>query len=64
MKTLGMDILIVVAIAIIMAIPVMLVWNAVVPNVTKDALTPINFCQALGISFLCNALFNNYAKGK
>jgi len=45
--------------AVIMAFPTMLLWNAVVPAVTKEAFTPIGLWQALCLNFLCGILFKS-----
>lgn len=47
------------AVSVILALPTMLLWNAVIPDITKDALTPITFWQALGLALLCTILFKN-----
>ena len=41
-------------IAFLMALPVMWLWNSIIPDVTKGAITELNFWQALGLNFLCN----------
>lgn len=45
--------------AVILALPTMWLWNALVPDITKEALTPISFWQALGLNFLCGILFKS-----
>lgn len=49
------------AMSLICAIPVYFLWNWLVPDITKEALTPITFWQAWGISFLCSMLFKSSA---
>ena len=39
-------------IALLYALPVMLIWNAVIPDVTNNTLTPLSFGQALGVAIL------------
>lgn len=50
-------VLVICVICLVVAFPVMLLWNWLVPDITQGALTPINFWQALGLSFLCQILF-------
>ncbi len=45
--------------AIILALPTMWLWNAVVPDITKNAVTTLTFWQALGLNFLCGILFKS-----
>lgn len=47
----------IVIVGILMALPTMWLWNAIVPDITKDAVTPIGFWQALGLNVLCGILF-------
>jgi hypothetical protein len=47
------------ALAVLMALPTMLLWNAIVPDITKNAVTELSFWQALGLNFLCGILFKN-----
>lgn len=49
--------LVVVVLALLMALPVMWLWNAILPDITKGAVTELNFWQALGLNFLCSILF-------
>ena len=49
-------------IAVILGLPIMWLWNAIIPEVTGAA--TINFWQALGLCFLCNLLFGNNVKVK
>ena len=42
-------------ISALIALPVMILWNAVVPGIF--GLTKINFAQAICLSLLCNFLF-------
>ncbi len=44
-------------VALIMALPVMLLWNVLMPDLF--GLTTITFWQALGISVLCSILFKS-----
>jgi hypothetical protein len=55
-------VLIVCVVCLVVAFPVMLLWNWIVPDITNGALTPLNFWQALGLSFLCHLLFGSSAK--
>lgn len=48
-----------VGIALLMALPVMLLWNALIPAIF--GLTTISFWQALGLSLLCSLLFKSYS---
>lgn len=48
---------------LIVALPVMLLWNWIVPDITKGALMPLDFWQALGLAFLCRLLFGSSGKG-
>lgn len=41
------------------AIPTWLLWNYLVPSITKGALTEITFWQAFWLNFLTSILFNN-----
>ncbi|WEK36563.1 MAG: hypothetical protein P0Y53_03540 [Candidatus Pseudobacter hemicellulosilyticus] len=41
---------------------VMLLWNAILPQVTSA--TPINFWQALGLLLLCKILFGGFGGGR
>lgn len=50
-------ILVIVLVCFIVAYPVMLLWNWLIPEITQGALKPIGFLQALGLIFLCNILF-------
>lgn len=50
-------VLVVCVVALLVALPVMFLWNWLIPDITQGALTPINFWQALGMSFLCQILF-------
>jgi hypothetical protein len=45
--------------AVLMALPTMLLWNALIPDITKNAFTEITFWQALGLNFLCGILFKS-----
>lgn len=49
----------VIVLAVLLALPTMLLWNAVVPDITKNAVTELTFWQALGLNFLCGILFKN-----
>ena len=46
-------------VALLITLPVMILWNLVIPDVTQRALTPISFWQALGISILSSLLFKS-----
>lgn len=50
-------ILMAVVLTLLSVIPVWLIWNAIIPTITKNALTEITFLQAFGITFLSNILF-------
>ena len=45
----------IVIIAVVLALPVMLLWNWTIPDIFS--LPKINFFQALGLSLLCGCLF-------
>jgi hypothetical protein len=49
------------ALAILMALPTMLLWNAIVPDITNYAVTELSFWQALGLNLLCGILFKSSA---
>jgi LytS/YehU family sensor histidine kinase len=49
----------VVLLAVLMTLPTMLIWNAIVPDITKNALTELSFWQAFGLNFLCGILFKS-----
>lgn len=53
-----------VVLAMIMALPTMWLWNALVPDITQGQLTPITFWQALGINFLSGILFKGHITTK
>lgn len=48
--------------SIIIALPVMLLWNWLVPDIL--GYKSINFGQALGISLLCSLLFKDSSNNK
>ena len=48
---------VVVLVAVISALPVMLLWNALMPDLF--GLAQIGFWQALGLSCLCSILFKS-----
>ncbi len=52
-----------VGLAVLMALPVMLLWNGIMPDITQGAVTPISFMQALGLSLLCSLLFKSNSAG-
>lgn len=54
----------VVVFALLMALPTMWLWNNIVVDVTKNAVTPVGFWQALGINVLCGILFKGTASSK
>lgn len=59
-KVIGMivvGLLIVAAVALIMALPVMLLWNAIIPDIFH--LSSIDFWQALALTALCSILFKS-----
>lgn len=45
----------IIVVVVILALPVMLLWNAVVPNIF--GMPDISFWQALGLSLLSHCLF-------
>lgn len=49
----------VIVLAVLMALPTMWLWNAIVPDITKNAVTELTFWQALGLNFLCGILFKS-----
>ena len=60
MNTLGpilLGLIAIVAIALIMALPVMWLWNSTIPQLFK--LQEIDFGQALRLSLLCSFLFKS-----
>lgn len=50
-------------IAVVCSIPTWLLWNWVVPDITKGAVTEINLLQALGLNILCGILFKSSSSG-
>lgn len=52
-----MVIILVVFVGLILALPVMYLWNAVIPDVFH--LERITFSQALYLNLLCSALFSS-----
>lgn len=46
-------------IVVILTLPVMLLWNYLVPEVTNGRLKEINFFQALALNMLCFILFRS-----
>jgi len=46
-------------VCLIVAFPVMLLWNWTVPDITNGGLTPLSFWQALWLAFLCRILFGS-----
>ena len=57
-----LGILVFALVALICALPVMLLWNWLMPDIF--GLTTINFWQALGISFLSSCLFGRTSSNK
>lgn len=55
---------IVIVLACAMALPTMLLWNVLIPDVTNGMVTPITFWQALGMNFLCAILFKQSVGAK
>lgn len=49
--------LFVTCVILLAAIPTMYVWNALVPDITKGALTEITYVQAILVNFLSTLLF-------
>ena len=45
------------AILFIIAWPFMLVWNAVIPNITNNSLTPLSYWQSVGVIIISTFLF-------
>lgn len=62
LKGVGMIIVIVAIIAIIMALPTMLLWNWLMPDIF--GLCKINIAQAFGLLFLSGFLFGNKSLSK
>ncbi len=50
-------------VAILASIPTWLLWNWVVPDITKNAVTEISLFQALGLNLLCGILFKSSSSG-
>jgi hypothetical protein len=50
------------ALAFVIAFPVMLLWNAVLPTITKGAVTELSYLQAVGLYLLCHILFKNHVE--
>jgi len=50
--------------AVFLALPTMWLWNALIPDITKNALTEVSFLQALGLNFLCGILFKSNVNPK
>ena len=42
---------------VILALPVMLLWNYILPEITYNKIKQINFFQALALNLLCFILF-------
>ena len=53
-----------VILAVLAALPTWLLWNWLVPDITKGALTEVTFWQAFGINLLAGILFKSSASGK
>jgi hypothetical protein len=53
-----------VIVACVLALPVMFLWNAIIPDITKNALEPIGFWQALALNVLCCILFKSSSSSK
>ena len=60
--TIVIGILVFALVAVISALPVMLLWNWLMPDIF--GLTTINFWQALGICFLSSCLFGRTSSNK
>jgi hypothetical protein len=48
----------------ILALPVMVLWNYVIPDVTNGSVKEINFFQALSLNILCFILFRSKSYDK
>ena len=57
MAVLMVSVLILAFFAVVLALPTQILWNSVMPDVTKGAVTSLSFWQALGLNFLCVILF-------
>lgn len=44
---------------VVLALPVMLLWNYLIPDLTNGRLHEINFFQALALNMLCFILFRS-----
>ena len=55
-------IIIVIIMSLVLAFPLMLLWNWLMPIIF--GLKTITFGQAIGIMFLCNVLFKNNSSSK
>lgn len=44
---------------VVLALPVMLLWNYLIPDLTSGRLHEINFFQALALNMLCFILFRS-----
>lgn len=57
----GLIVFVIVAffIIVVLALPVMLLWNYLLPDLTQGRLKEINFFQALALNMLCFILFRN-----
>lgn len=62
--TIIMAVLISMGLCIAVAIPTMFLWNYLVPDITRGALTSITFWQAFWLNFLTSILFKpmNFSK--
>lgn len=56
--------LVLVVLCLLMALPVMLLWNAILPDITRGAVTELTFWQALGLNLLCSILFKPSSKNQ
>ena len=62
MKEIIAAILTIIIIAVLLALPVMLLWNMVMPQLL--GLNSITFLQAVWLSLLCRFLFGGFDFGK
>ena len=52
-----------VALAFVLGIGVMALWNWLMPAITKGAVAEINYWQAVGLFVLCHLLFKSHHEG-
>lgn len=62
LSTIGGLIIVVCMVLVIMGVPIMLLWNWLMPAIF--GITKITFWQAIGISFLSAFLFKGYVRNR